>query len=126
LPADHARPLARRLRAGAVQGRGAPARAQGERGPVAPPQLTARLEPTWRGPRFLRCGSARTAPTMTRPLSASSGGRNRLPIPATIPPYGIEGSGGDRVTEITYTVPDMSCSHCEHAVSSELLAVAGV
>ena len=32
LPADHARPLARRLRGGAVQGRGASARAEGERG----------------------------------------------------------------------------------------------
>jgi len=30
------------------------------------------------------------------------------------------------MTEITYTVPDMSCGHCEHVVSSELLAVAGV
>ena len=30
------------------------------------------------------------------------------------------------MSEITYTVPDMSCSHCEHAVSSELLDVEGV
>ena len=28
--------------------------------------------------------------------------------------------------EITYSVPDMSCDHCKHAVSSELLQVAGV
>jgi copper chaperone len=28
--------------------------------------------------------------------------------------------------EITYSVPDMSCAHCEHAVSSELAAVPGV
>lgn len=28
--------------------------------------------------------------------------------------------------EITYTVPAMSCAHCEHAVSTELSAVAGV
>ena len=28
--------------------------------------------------------------------------------------------------EITYTVSDMSCSHCKHAVSSELGEVAGV
>ena len=28
--------------------------------------------------------------------------------------------------EITYTVPGMSCGHCEQAVSSELVAVAGV
>lgn len=27
---------------------------------------------------------------------------------------------------ITYTVPDMNCAHCEHAVSQELSAVAGV
>jgi copper chaperone CopZ len=27
---------------------------------------------------------------------------------------------------ITYSVLDMSCSHCEHAVSNELLSVAGV
>jgi copper chaperone CopZ len=31
-----------------------------------------------------------------------------------------------RLTEITYTVPDLSCSHCEAAVSSELERVAGV
>ena len=30
------------------------------------------------------------------------------------------------MTEITYTVPGMSCGHCEHAVSSELLAIEGV
>ena len=30
------------------------------------------------------------------------------------------------MTEITYTVPDMSCGHCERAVSAELLAVACV
>jgi copper chaperone len=30
------------------------------------------------------------------------------------------------MTEITYTVPDMSCGHCEQAVSSELESVAGV
>lgn len=30
------------------------------------------------------------------------------------------------MTEITYTVPGMSCGHCEQAVSSELLAIEGV
>jgi copper chaperone CopZ len=30
------------------------------------------------------------------------------------------------MTEITFTVPDMSCSHCTHAVSSEISQVAGV
>jgi copper chaperone CopZ len=30
------------------------------------------------------------------------------------------------MSEITYTVPGMSCGHCEHAVSSELSQVAGV
>lgn len=30
------------------------------------------------------------------------------------------------MSEITYTVPGMSCGHCEHAVSSELTQVAGV
>ena len=30
------------------------------------------------------------------------------------------------MSEITYTVPGMSCGHCEHAVSSELSRVAGV
>ena len=28
--------------------------------------------------------------------------------------------------ELTFTVPDMSCAHCERAVSIELLAVPGV
>ena len=28
--------------------------------------------------------------------------------------------------EITYSVPGMSCAHCEHAVSSELSKVGGV
>ena len=28
--------------------------------------------------------------------------------------------------EITYSVPGMSCAHCEHAVSSELSKVEGV
>ena len=28
--------------------------------------------------------------------------------------------------EITYTVPGMSCTHCEHAVGSELRNVTGV
>jgi copper chaperone CopZ len=30
------------------------------------------------------------------------------------------------MSEITYRVPGMSCSHCEHAVSSELREVPGV
>jgi copper chaperone len=30
------------------------------------------------------------------------------------------------MSEFTYTVPDMSCGHCEQAVSSELAEVAGV
>jgi copper chaperone CopZ len=28
--------------------------------------------------------------------------------------------------EIAYTVPGMSCSHCEHAVTSELIRLTGV
>jgi copper chaperone len=30
------------------------------------------------------------------------------------------------MTEITSTVPDMSCGHCKESVSAELAAVAGV
>ena len=30
------------------------------------------------------------------------------------------------MNEVTYTVPGMSCAHCEHAVGSELRQVAGV
>ena len=30
------------------------------------------------------------------------------------------------MTQITYTVPDMTCGHCRQAVSSELAQVAGV
>ena len=30
------------------------------------------------------------------------------------------------MTSITYTVPNMSCGHCERAVRGELLDVAGV
>jgi copper chaperone len=30
------------------------------------------------------------------------------------------------MTEITYTVPNMSCGHCKQAVSAELSHVAGV
>ena len=30
------------------------------------------------------------------------------------------------MSEIVYTVPDMSCEHCRHAVTSELLDVDGV
>ena len=30
------------------------------------------------------------------------------------------------MSEITYTVSDMSCGHCKHAVSSELSQVGGV
>jgi len=30
------------------------------------------------------------------------------------------------MSEITYSIPDMSCGHCEHAVSSELEQVPGV
>jgi copper chaperone CopZ len=30
------------------------------------------------------------------------------------------------MAEITYFVPEMSCGHCEIAVSSELVSVAGV
>ncbi len=30
------------------------------------------------------------------------------------------------MSEITYTVPDMSCGHCKQAVGSELGEVAGV
>src|SRR5262249_38721170 len=47
LSADHARPLARRLRAGAVQGRGSAARAEGERGAAAGAR---RVIETVRGP----------------------------------------------------------------------------
>ena len=28
--------------------------------------------------------------------------------------------------QLTFTVPDMTCEHCEHAVSRELLARSGV
>jgi len=30
------------------------------------------------------------------------------------------------MSTVTFTVPDMSCAHCERAVSDELLAVPGV
>ncbi len=30
------------------------------------------------------------------------------------------------MNELTYSVPDMSCGHCEHAVSTELQTVDGV
>jgi copper chaperone CopZ len=30
------------------------------------------------------------------------------------------------MSEIVYTVPDMSCEHCKHAVTHELLEVDGV
>jgi len=30
------------------------------------------------------------------------------------------------MSEITYTVPDLTCGHCKRAVSSELAGVAGV
>ena len=30
------------------------------------------------------------------------------------------------MSQITYSVPEMSCSHCEQAIRSELLDVAGV
>lgn len=30
------------------------------------------------------------------------------------------------MTELTYSVPDLSCAHCEHAVKSELAEVDGV
>jgi copper chaperone len=30
------------------------------------------------------------------------------------------------MSELSYTVPDMSCDHCKHAVCSELSQVAGV
>jgi len=30
------------------------------------------------------------------------------------------------MTEITYSVPDMSCGHCKHEVTTEVSAVAGV
>ena len=32
----------------------------------------------------------------------------------------------DEMTEVTYIVPDMGCDHCEDAVSSHLLTIAGV
>jgi copper chaperone CopZ len=30
------------------------------------------------------------------------------------------------MSEVTYIVPDMGCDHCEDAVSSQLLRIAGV
>ena len=30
------------------------------------------------------------------------------------------------MSELTFSVPDMSCSHCEHAVSTQVSAVPGV
>ena len=30
------------------------------------------------------------------------------------------------MSQINYSVPEMSCSHCEHAIRSELLGIAGV
>jgi copper chaperone len=45
----------------------------------------------------------------------------RLPVDT------LEGYMENReMTEITYRVPNMSCEHCRHAVSSELSRVAGV
>jgi copper chaperone len=35
-------------------------------------------------------------------------------------------SRGDSVSQLTYSVPGMSCDHCEEAVGSQLEAVAGV
>jgi copper chaperone CopZ len=32
----------------------------------------------------------------------------------------------DSMSEIVYSVPGMSCDHCKHAVTSELLEVDGV
>jgi copper chaperone len=46
-----------------------------------------------------------------------------------IPPSGIlvtVGDGANELAEIIYTVPEMSCGHCEAAVSSELRGVPGV
>src|SRR5262249_18132610 len=52
------------------------------------------------------------------------GGDEPVPIaPSAIPWVGIL---REPMIEITYTVRDMSCGHCEQAVSSELAAVAGV
>jgi len=30
------------------------------------------------------------------------------------------------VSELTFSVPDMSCAHCEHVVSTQISAVPGV
>jgi copper chaperone CopZ len=44
--------------------------------------------------------------------------------PALIPSKGIEECGA--MSEIAFSVPDMSCDHCRRAVTSELLEVDGV
>jgi copper chaperone CopZ len=36
------------------------------------------------------------------------------------------GYRGGAMTEITYSVPELSCGHCERAVSTEVAAVTGV
>jgi copper chaperone len=49
------------------------------------------------------------------------------PRTAFIRPYTLEGYKENcSMREITYSVPAMSCSHCEHAVSTELRQVPGV
>jgi copper chaperone len=46
--------------------------------------------------------------------------------PSAHTPYGYRYTEHVPVTEVVYTVPGMSCEHCEHAVRSELGEVAGV
>ena len=46
-------------------------------------------------------------------------------IPAFHTPYRYKCSGGNVMT-IIYTVQDMSCGHCERAVSGGLMSIPGV
>jgi copper chaperone len=60
-------------------------------------------------------------------ITAPSGWSNDLLIasPRVIPWRGI-GGRSEPMTEMTFSVPGMSCGHCKQTVSKELLAVDGV
>ncbi len=69
------------------------------------------------------------APSLTTPTTTTQSGRRvscRAFTSCRYTPYRYTDRRGEQMTKISYTVPDMSCGHCKHAVTEEVSAVPGV
>ena len=93
-------------------------------------QATVHCDPTVADEALVDAGD-RAAGNAVRPrepprAERAMSGREVLDAARQYTPYRYTHCGGNEMTEITYTVPDMSCGHCKAVVSSELQELSGV